>query len=87
MAEGGQPPPANLLLHVRHGVAGMVAALGLVPMIAAVSAVLAARHVGAAVRHAAKAPVESVRAKVALMSLNLVIGILRKVAGEIDWFH
>lgn len=76
-----------MLLHVRHGVADVIAALGLVPMIAAVSAVLAARHVGAAVRHAAKAPVESVRAKAALMNLNLVIGILRKVAGEIDWFH
>lgn len=43
-------PRPVVLLHVRHGVAGMIAALRLVAMIAAVSTVLAARHVGAAVR-------------------------------------
>lgn len=43
--------PHPFLFHVGHGVPGMIAALGLVAMIAAVSTVLAARHVGAAISH------------------------------------
>jgi hypothetical protein len=54
----------------------MIAAIrsrGFCAILAAVCAVLAARHVAQQFATAAKAPVESVKAKVALMSLNLVM--------------